>query len=305
MYDVVILGSGPAGLTAAIYCARANLRPLVVEGMQSGGQLIQTAEIENFPGFADPVGGSDLMAAMRRQAERCGVAFQMDEVVSVDFTGPTKQLVTRMNGTLAAKAVLVCTGAAARWTGLPGERKYRGRGISACATCDGAFYKGKDVVVIGGGDTAVGDAFYLANLCRTVTIVHRRDAFRASEVLVDRVRATPNITVAWNSVVDEFLGDGKRLSGLRLKDAATGATREIAASGAFVAIGHEPTTKFLSGQVALDPAGYVVVDRQRTNVPGVFAAGDCADPHYKQAVVAAGAGAMAALEATAYLRGPN
>lgn len=305
MYDVVILGSGPAGLTAAIYCARANLRPLVIEGMQSGGQLIQTAEIENFPGFADPVGGSDLMAAMRRQAERCGVAFQMDEVVSVDFTGPTKQLVTLMNGTLAAKVVLICTGAAARWTGLPGERKYRGRGISACATCDGAFYKDKDVVVIGGGDTAVGDALYLANLCRTVTIVHRRDAFRASEVLVDRVRATPNITVAWNTVVDEFLGDGKRLSGLRLKDATTGETREIAASGAFVAIGHEPTTKFLAGQVALDPSGYVVVERQRTNVPGVFAAGDCADPYYKQAVVAAGAGAMAALEATAYLRGQN
>ncbi len=302
MRDIIILGSGPAGLTAAIYAARANLRPLVIEGMQSGGQLIQTADVENFPGFVEPIGGAALMESMRKQAERCGVEFAMDEVTSVDFSGEVKRLATMMGGTLEAKAVIVCTGAAARWTGLPGETKYRGRGVSACATCDGAFYKGKDVVVIGGGDTAMADALYLARLCNSVTVVHRRDQFRASKVLADRVQSTANIRICWNSVVDEFLGDGKRLGALRLKDVNTGATREVAASGAFVAIGHDPTTKFLAGQLELDAAGYVVVDHQRTSVKGVFAAGDCADPLYKQAIVAAGAGAMAALEAEAYIQ---
>ena len=299
--DVVILGSGPAGLTAAIYAARANLCPLLVEGMQSGGQLTQTTDVENFPGFEQPLAGPALMDSMRRQAERCGVEFLMDEVQSVDFSGEVKKLGTMMSGTIEARAVVVCTGAAARWTGLPGERQYRSHGVSACATCDGSFYRGMDVAVIGGGDTAMGDALYLARLCRSVTVVHRRDAFRASKVMAERVLATSNVQVAWNSVVDEFLGDGRRLSALRLRDVNTGATREISVSGAFVAIGHEPTTKFLAGQVALDAAGYVVVDRQRTNVKGVFAAGDCADPFYKQAVVAAGAGAMAALEAERYL----
>jgi len=302
MRDIIILGSGPAGLTAAIYAARANLRPLLIEGMQSGGQLIQTADVENFPGFVEPIGGADLMAAMRRQAERCGVEFMMDEVTSVDFTGEVKRLTTMMGGELEAKAVVVCTGAAARWTGLAGEKQYRGRGISACATCDGAFYKGKDVAVIGGGDTAMSDALYLARLCHSVTVVHRRDQFRASKVLAERVQSTANIAICWNSVVEEFLGDGKRLGALRLQDVKTGATREIPVSGAFVAIGHDPTTKFLAGQLELDPAGYVVVERQRTSVKGVFAAGDCADPYYKQAVIAAGAGAMAALEAEAYLQ---
>ncbi len=299
--EIVILGSGPAGLTAAIYAARANLRPLLVEGMQSGGQLTQTTDVENFPGFEQPLAGPVLMEAMRRQAERCGVEFLMDEVQSVDLSGDVKKLETMMSGTIEARAVVVCTGAAARWTGLPGERQYRSHGVSACATCDGSFYRGMDVAVIGGGDTAMGDALYLARLCRSVTVVHRRDAFRASKVMAARVLEAPNVQVAWNSVVDEFLGDGRKLSALRLKDVNTGATREIAVSGAFVAIGHEPTTKFLAGQLDLDAAGYVVVDRQRTSVKGVFAAGDCADPFYKQAVVAAGAGAMAALEAERYL----
>lgn len=301
MYDVVIMGSGPAGLTAAIYAARANLKVAVVEGMQSGGQLTQTTDVENFPGFAKPLAGPALMDAMRKQAERCGAEFLLDEVQGVDFAGDVKRLETMMGAALEARAVIVSTGAAARWTGLPGERTYRNHGISACATCDGAFYRDQDVAVIGGGDTAMGDALYLARLCRSVTVVHRRDAFRASKVMADRVLAAENIHVAWNSVVDEFLGDGKRLSGLRLKDVATGATRELAVTGAFVAIGHDPNTKLLAGQVELDRAGYVVVDRQRTNVAGVFAAGDCADPHYKQAIVAAGAGAVAALEAERYL----
>lgn len=301
MYDVVIMGSGPAGLTAAIYAARANLKAVVVEGLQSGGQLTQTTDVENFPGFAEPLAGPALMDAMRRQAERCGAEFLMDEVQGVDFAGDVKTLETMMSGTLEARAVIVSTGAAARWTGLPGEKTYRNHGISACATCDGAFYRDQDVVVIGGGDTAMGDALYLARLCRSVTVVHRRDAFRASKVMAERVLATENIQVAWNSVVDEFLGDGKRLSGLRLKDVQTGATREIAATGAFVAIGHDPNTKLLAGQLELDKAGYVVVDHQRTSAAGVFAAGDCADPFYKQAIIAAGAGAVAALEAERYL----
>ena len=301
MRQVVIVGSGPAGLTAAIYVARAGLEPLVVEGLQGGGQLTQTTEVENFPGFAEPIAGPALMEAMRRQAERCGAAFLMDEVQSADLTGDVKKLETMMNGTLEARAVILCTGASARWTGAPGEATYRNRGVSACATCDGAFFKGKDVAVIGGGDTALGDALYLARICSSVTVVHRRAAFRAAKVTVDRVRATPNVSTAWNSVVDEFLGDGKRLSGLRLRDVVTGATREIVVAGAFVAIGHAPNTRLVEGQVTLDVHGYVVADHGRTNLPGVFAAGDCADPAYKQAVVAAGAGATAALEAEHYL----
>jgi len=301
MRQVVIIGSGPAGLTAAIYAARAGLAPLVVEGLQGGGQLTQTTDVENFPGFAEPITGPALMDAMRRQAERCGAEFLMDEVQSADLKGDVKKLGTMMNGSLEACAVIICTGASARWTGAAGEATYRNRGVSACATCDGAFFKGKDVAVIGGGDTALGDALYLARICSSVTVVHRRDAFRAAKVMSDRVLAAPNVAVAWNSVVDEFLGDGKRLSALRLRDVATGETREIPVSGAFVAIGHVPNTRLFEGQVTLDVHGHVAADRGRTNISGVFAAGDCADPYYKQAVIAAGAGAVAALEAERFL----
>ena len=301
MRQVTIIGSGPAGLTAAIYAARAGLAPLVVEGFQGGGQLTQTTDVENFPGFAEPITGPALMDAMRRQAERCGAEFLMDEVQSVDLKSEVKKLETMMNGMLESRAVIICTGASARWTGAAGEATYRNHGVSACATCDGAFFKGNDVAVIGGGDTALGDALYLARICASVTVVHRRDAFRAAKVTADRVSATPNIAVAWNSVVDEFLGDGKRLSGLRLRDLPTGITREIPVLGAFVAIGHVPNTRIFEGQVALDAHGHVVVDRGRTNLSGVFAAGDCADPSYKQAVVAAGTGATAALEAERFL----
>lgn len=301
MMQLAILGSGPAGLTAAIYAARAGLEPVVVEGMQGGGQLAQTDDVENFPGFAEPVSGPGLMAAMRRQAERCGAKFLMDEVQSAELAGDVKRLETMMSGTLEARAVILCTGASARWTGLPGETTYRNRGVSACATCDGALFKGKDVAVIGGGDTALGEALYLARISASVTVVHRRDAFRASKATVDKALAMPNVSVAWNSVVDEFLGDGKRLSGLRLRDVSSGTLREVPVSGAFVAIGHEPNTRLVAGQVALDARGYVVTDHGRTSLPGVFAAGDCADPEYKQAVVAAGAGAVAALEAERFL----
>ena len=296
MEDLVIVGSGPAGLAAAIYAARAGLRPLVVEGMLAGGQLTQTHEVENYPGFADPVSGLDLMSAMRAQAERAGARFEMDEISSADFSGDVKKLVGMM-GETSARAVIVATGAGAKWTDLPGEAKYRNHGISACAVCDGAFFRGRDVAVIGGGDTALGDALYLSRIARSVTVIHRRDAFRGAKALSDRVLAAPNISVAWNTTVKSFEGDDSVLTGLALSDG-----RVLPVSGAFVAIGHRPQTEFLRGAVELDEAGYVVVDRTRTSANGVFAAGDCADPFYKQAVIAAGAGAQAAIEAQRYLQ---
>ncbi len=301
MRNLVIIGSGPAGLTAGIYAARAGLKPLVVEGMQSGGQLTQTSEVENFPGFAEPVNGLDLMASMRRQAENCGVEFIMDEVQGVKLSGEVKTLETMMNGTLEARAVVICSGATARWTGLPGEAKYRSRGVSACATCDGAFFRNQDVVVIGGGDTAVGEAVYLAGMCKSVTLIHRRNGFRASNVLVERAENTANITMLRNTVPEEFLGDGKRLNALRVKNVIDGSVSEVACNGAFVAIGHNPNTGFLGGEIALDKAGYIVAEKTHTNVDGVFAAGDVTDPCYKQAVIAAGSGAIAALEAERFL----
>ena len=302
MRDIAIIGSGPAGLTAGIYAARAHLRPLLVEGVNGGGQLAQTADVENFPGFADPVGGPELMAAMRAQAERCGVEFLADEVQGVELSGPAKLLETMMNGVVEARAVIVATGAAPRWTGRPGEAKYRNRGVSACAVCDGSFHRGREVAVIGGGDTAAADALYLSRICSKVTVVHRRDELRSAKALTERIASAGNIEVAWSSTVDEFLGDGKRLAGLRLKSVKDGSLREIAVSGAFVAIGHEPETKLFSGIAGfLDPEGYIIADHGRTAIPGVFAAGDCADPIYKQAVVAAGAGAVAALEAERFL----
>ncbi len=303
IHDVVVIGSGPAGLTAGIYAARANLKPLLVEGMRSGGQLVQTTEVENFPGFSQPIKGPDLMAAMRAQAERCGVEFLMDEIQDCSLDGEVKKLETMMGATIEARTLVICTGAAARWTGIAGETKYRNHGVSACATCDGSFYRDADVAVIGGGDTAMGDALYLARLCRKVHVIHRRDAFRASKTMAERVLADPRIEVHWNSVVDEFLGDGRKLSALRLRSTVEGGgdVLEVPVSGAFVAIGHDPETKLFAGKLDLDAAGYVKVDRSRTSVPGVFAAGDCADPFYKQAVVAAGAGAAAALEAERYL----
>lgn len=294
--NLIIVGSGPAGLTAGIYAARAGLQPLIIEGMLAGGQLTETSEVENFPGFAEPVTGMALMAAMRAQAERSGVRFEMDEISSVDFSAAEKRL-DGMMGSYFARSVIVATGASARWTGLPGEAKYKNRGVSACAVCDGAFFKGADVAVIGGGDTALGDALYLSRIARSVALIHRRDSFRGAKVLVERVKAAENITLFMETRVESFEGDGACLNALKLSGG-----REIAVTGAFVAIGHEPVTRFLAGAVELDEAGYVKVDGVKTNVEGVFAAGDCADPFYKQAVIAAGAGAQAAIEAQHYLQ---
>ena len=293
--NIIIIGSGPAGLTAGIYAARAGLSPLVSEGFAAGGQLVSTPEVENFPGFAEPVSGMELMTSMRRQAERAGVRFATDEIATVDFSGNVRRL-TGTAGVYEAKCVIVATGAEAKWTGLPGESQYRNHGISACATCDGAFHRGKDVVVIGGGDTALSDALHLSRICRAVTLVHRRDVFRGTKALVDRVLQTPNIRTMMNMSVSSFEGDGRRLEAVVLSSG-----ERLPVCGAFVAVGHAPKTAFLKGALELDEAGYVKVDETRTSADGVFAAGDCADPDYKQAVSAAGTGAQAALEAQSYL----
>ena len=293
--NLVIIGSGPAGLTAGIYAARAGLNPLVIEGTLSGGQLTETLEVENFPGFAEAVSGFDLMMSMRKQAEKAGVRFAMEAIASVDFSS-SPYVLTGMAETFGAKCVIVATGAAPRWTGLPGEDAYKYHGISSCAVCDGNFHRGKDVAVIGGGDTALGDAIHLAKICSTVTLIHRRGSFRGTKVLVDRVLATPNIKVLMNTEVQSFVGDGTKLSAVRLSNGA-----ELHVSGAFVAIGHDPQTGFLKGMLDLDDAGYVRTDGVSTNVAGVFAAGDCANPYYKQAVVAASTGAQAAQAAQHYL----
>ena len=302
MHDLVILGSGPAGCTAALYAARAGFRPLVLEGMQPGGQLTQTTDVENYPGFPKAINGYDLVVAMREQAERFGAVFEMDECLGADFSGETKRLETAVSGTLEAKAVILATGASARWLGLSSETALRGYGVSACATCDGAFFKGKAVAVAGGGDTACEDALFLAKLCSHVTLIHRRDALRASAVMAQRVLDAPNIDVAWNSTVADILDPAKgEVTGVVLRDTQSGAERTLPVSALFVAIGHDPNTAFLKGAVDLDPHGYIVTNGVRTSAEGVFAAGDAQDPAYKQAIIAAGSGAMAALEAERYL----
>lgn len=305
MHDLIILGSGPAGCTAALYAARAGLKPLVLEGSQPGGQLTQTTDIENFPGLEKPINGYDLVVSMRRQAERFGAVFEMDEAVGADFSGPVKKVETMVAGTLEARAVILATGASARWLGLPAEQALIGRGVSGCATCDGAFFRGKEVAVIGGGDVACEDALFLARLCSKVWLIHRRDALRASKVMADRVLANAVIESIWDTVVDDVLDPAAgAVTAVRLRNVKDGSLRDLPISGLFVAIGHTPNTAFLKGAVDLAPRGYVAVrDGVRTSAEGVFAAGDVMDPDYKQAVIAAGAGAKAALEAERYLLG--
>lgn len=294
MRDTIILGAGPAGLTAAIYAARAGLAPLVLEGA-GASQLSETAEIENFPGFPKAVGGLELVDSIRRQAEGAGASFALDAAAALHRVEGGFAVDTMMGEALEARSVIVATGAAAKWLGAPGEAKFRAHGVSACATCDGALYKGMDVAVIGGGDTALSEALYLSKICRKVTLVHRRNAFRAAKVLADRVRATANIELCLEATVSEFVGEGRKLSGI----VVNGAVIEV--SGAFVAIGHKPQTDFLKGFAELDEAGYIKGPAPFTNVPGLFAAGDCADRTYRQAVVAAAAGAKAAMEAERFL----
>ena len=302
MENLIIIGSGPAGLTAALYAARAELKPLVVDGVEPGGQLTETTVVENYPGFPDGTNGPDLMKLMRAQAERFGTRFASGAATASALRGETKSVTLDDGRTLAARVVIIATGASARYLGIESEQKLRNHGVSACATCDGWFYREKRVAVVGGGDTAMEEALHLTHFATTVTLIHRRGEFRASRIMAERALAHPKISVRWNTVVDEVLDvDKGEVTGLRLRDAVTGARSELPVDGLFLAIGHDPNTQAFAGQVELDSKGYVVVSGVRTSVDGVFAAGDVHDPVYRQAISAAGFGCMAALEATRYL----
>jgi thioredoxin reductase (NADPH) len=302
---VLIIGSGPAGYTAAIYAARANLQPLLVAGLQPGGQMTITTDVENYPGFAEIIQGPWLMEQMRQQAEHVGTRVIIDLIVEIDL-GHRPFVATGDSGDLyIGDTVIIATGAQARWLGLPSEEIFRGFGVSACATCDGFFFRGKDVVVVGGGNTAVEEAIYLTNHARRVTLVHRRNALRAEKILQDRLFRNPKIEIVWDSVVDDVLGvpEPPIVTGVRLRNLRSGAVRELGCDGVFIAIGHTPVTGFLAGQLPLDPEGYVITrpDSTQTAIPGVFAAGDVKDKVFRQAVTAAGMGCMAALEAEKFL----
>jgi thioredoxin reductase (NADPH) len=301
--NVVIVGSGPAGLTAAIYTARANLRPLLVAGSQPGGQLTLTSEVENYPGFAEAILGPELMDVMRRQAERFGTEFLDDDVLGVDLSARPFTLKTS-DRAIRTRAMVVATGAAARLLGLPSERALLGRGLSTCATCDGFFFKGQQLAVVGGGDSAMEEALFLTKFATRVTIIHRRDTFRASKIMVDRAQRHDRIDWRLNTTVEEILGtDQGKVTGVRLRDTRTGEVEDLAVGGVFVAIGHVPNTQLFTGQLEMDAGGYLVTQAgsTRTNVAGVFAAGDVADHVYRQAVTAAGTGCMAAIDAERFL----
>ncbi|MGE3770926.1 MAG: thioredoxin-disulfide reductase [Bdellovibrionales bacterium] len=303
---VLIIGAGPAGYTAAIYAARANLKPTLVQGMQPGGQLTITTDVENYPGFADPIQGPWLMEQMEKQARHVGTDIIFDTILSVDFTTTPKKAVGDSGTIYTADTVIIATGAKARWLEIPSEKTFAGHGISACATCDGFFYRGKPVAVIGGGNSAMEEALFLTNFASHVTMIHRRDEFRGEQILRDRVKNNEKISIIWDSAVDEFLGEttpNKSLTGIRVKNVKTGATQDLKVDGAFVAIGHDPATAIFKGHVNMDDAGYILTapDSTATNVPGVFAAGDVKDKVYRQAVTAAGMGCMAALEAERFI----
>jgi thioredoxin reductase (NADPH) len=302
--DVIIIGSGPAGYTAAIYTARANLRPVIFEGaVTAGGALMNTTEVENFPGFAEAVMGPDLMESMRAQAERFGAQLVRDDVTEMSLTGPVKTVTDGSGTTWSARTVILAMGSAYRQMGLPDEKRLSGHGVSWCATCDGFFFRGQDIAVIGGGDSAVEEATFLTKFADSVTIVHRRDELRASKIMAGRAMANPKIRFAWNSAVEAITGQDK-VTGVTLRDTLTGATRLLPVTGVFVAIGHDPRNELIKGVVDLDEHGYVKVQGRSTatNVPGVFAAGDLVDHTYRQAVTAAGSGCAAALDAEHHLR---
>jgi thioredoxin reductase (NADPH) len=302
---VLILGSGPAGYTAAIYAARAMLKPVIVQGPQPGGQMTITTDVENYPGFADVVQGPWLMEQMRLQAEQVGTEMIMDQIVSVELNRRPFRLQGDAGDSYSCDALIIATGAQARWLGLASEENFKGHGVSACATCDGFFYKGKDVVVIGGGNTAVEEALFLTNFAKHVTLVHRRDSFRAERILQERLFKNPKISVVWNSTLEEVLGtdDPKSVTGVRLRNLQSGAALELKVDGVFIAIGHVPATELFQGKLDMSGSGYLLTapDSTRTSIPGVFAAGDVKDETFRQAVTAAGMGCMAALEAERYL----
>lgn len=302
---VIVLGSGPAGYTAAIYAARAMLKPTLIQGSQPGGQLTITTDVENYPGFAEPIQGPWLMEQMQAQAEHVGTNIVMDHINKVELRARPIRLEGDSGDTYTCDALIICTGAQARWLDLPSEVHFKGHGVSACATCDGFFYKGKDVVVVGGGNTAVEEALFLTNFANKVTLVHRRDFLRAEKILQERLFKNPKIKVVWDSAVQEVVGteEPKSVTGVVLKNLKTGVTSEIKTDGFFVAIGHAPATELFKGQLEMTPSGYLITapDSTATAIPGVFAAGDVKDEVFRQAVTAAGMGCMAALETERYL----
>ena len=300
--DIVIIGAGPAGYTAAIYAARGGHLPLLIEGLQPGGQLMITNDIENYPGFEDPLPGPTLMAQMRGQAARVGAEIISDIAESVDLSSRPFS-VKLSDQTVLAKTLVIATGAEARWLGLPSEDVFKGRGVSACATCDGFFFRDRVVAVVGGGDTAAEEALYLTNHASKVYLIHRRDELRASKIMSDRVLANPKIEVKWHRVVDEIVGDDAGVTGVVLKDPRNRESESLTLDGVFVAIGHTPNTEFLNGQLNVDANGYIVTEPEttKTSIPGVFAAGDVQDSRYRQAVTAAGTGCMAAIDAAHFL----
>jgi len=301
MRNVVIIGSGPAGITAAVYAARANLSPLLIEGWQSGGQLTTTTEVENYPGFAKGIMGPELMKEMRAQAERFGTEFLTADVTAVDFKQQPFTAIVDAEHTIRAKTVIIATGASAIQIGVKNEARLTGHGVSTCATCDGFFFKGKELVVVGGGDAAMEEATFLTKFATKVSIVHRRDKLRASKIMQDRAVKNEKITFVWNSVVEDILGNDT-VTGVQVKNLVTGKVTEVPCSGVFVAIGHRPNTALFAGQLAMDAKGYLITNHgTATSIPGVFAAGDVQDSTYRQAVTAAGSGCMAAIDAERFL----
>lgn len=304
----LIIGSGPAGYTAGIYTSRADIHPIIYEGMQPGGQLTITTEIENFPGYPEGISGTDMMADLKKQAQRFGTDVRQGYIVSVDFSQRPFRCVDDHDNVIEAETVIIATGASARWLGLDSEKKLYGQGVSACATCDGYFYKGLDVAVVGGGDTACEEANYLATLCNKVYLIHRRNELRASKSMQHRVLTNPKIEMLWDSTTKEICGDDlDGVTGADIQNVKTGEIRHIDIAGFFVAIGHKPNTDFVKGQIDLDEQGYIKVQNpgSATNIPGVFAAGDVCDPNYRQAIVAAGKGCIAAMDVERFLQSQN
>ena len=305
---VIIIGSGAAGLTAAIYAARANLNPIVIEGIQPGGQLTITTDVENYPGYADVVQGPWMMEQMRSQAIKVGARIINDIVIKIDFKKNEKMVVLDSNKSLTADTIIIATGAQAKWLGLESENKYNGRGVSACATCDGFFYRNKEVAVVGGGNTAVEEALYLSNICTKVNLIHRRDALRSEKILQNRLFSKKNVNIIWNNEVSEILGDENEVNALKLISTKLDKTETIRVDGVFIAIGHSPSTKPFKDVLEMDDEGYIIAQKPGTtitNLDGVFAAGDCVDKIYRQAVTAAGMGCMAALDAEKWIQSHN
>lgn len=302
---ILIIGSGPAGYTAGIYAARAGLKPILVSGLQPGGQLTITTEVENFPGFPEPIHGTDLMQRMRSQAENVGVTIIDDNIIEVDFSSRPFVCNSENYHVYTGETLIIATGASAKWLGLESEEKFRGYGVSGCATCDGFFYRNRNVAVVGGGNTAAEEALYLSNFAKSVTLIHRRDSLRADQTMQKRILENPKINIEWDTVIEEILGteNPKSVTGLRLKNVKNDSTFELAVDGLFIAVGHHPNTELFKKYLQLDNNGYIVTlpGSSKTNIEGVFAAGDVKDPQFRQAVIAAGSGCIAALEAEKFL----